>query len=178
MNEEQEKRFWPKVDRSGGPDSCWLWTAATNTKGYGAFAIETKPTRLAIAHRVAWEHFNGPLPSAKLGDSPWCLLHSCDTPRCVNPRHLRPGSRADNNADMRAKGRGCNPPARQGAAHSSARFTAEQIVDLRARHASGGVTYAALAREFGVSAAAIWLIVAGKNWSCIPPSNDASQKAG
>ena len=30
-----EERFWAKVNKS---DECWVWTAATNSKGYGSFA--------------------------------------------------------------------------------------------------------------------------------------------
>ena len=43
-----EQRFWSKVDRSGGPESCWLWVAG-KSHGYGAFFFEGK---LHGAHSV------------------------------------------------------------------------------------------------------------------------------
>lgn len=29
------ERFWPKVDKSGGPDACWPWLGGINGDGYG-----------------------------------------------------------------------------------------------------------------------------------------------
>jgi hypothetical protein len=52
------------------------------------------------AHRVAWELYHGPIPDDM------CVLHRCDTPRCVAEAHLFLGSKADNSRDMIAKGRG------------------------------------------------------------------------
>lgn len=33
------ERFWSKVDKT---DDCWLWTAATNRRGYGQFLSATR----------------------------------------------------------------------------------------------------------------------------------------
>ena len=64
--------FWNKVDATG---PCWLWTAATQTDGYGSF-------RSKLAHRVAWELLIGPPPPE--------LDHICRVKLCVNPDHLEP----------------------------------------------------------------------------------------
>jgi hypothetical protein len=29
------ERYWSKVDKSGGPDACWPWTAGRSAGGYG-----------------------------------------------------------------------------------------------------------------------------------------------
>jgi hypothetical protein len=71
------ERFWAKVDKSG---ECWLWTAGTSRKGYGAILVEGKGR---AAHRVAYELVNGPIPEGMQID------HMCHTRACVRPDHLR-----------------------------------------------------------------------------------------
>lgn len=53
---EQVEAFWSKVDRSGGPDACWPWTAARNAKtGYGIFhpSRTSDYSQTVSAHRFA-----------------------------------------------------------------------------------------------------------------------------
>jgi hypothetical protein len=52
-----------------------------------------------MSHRAAYEIFSEPIPDGMI------LMHTCDVSRCVNPDHLRVGTRADNMADMYSKGR-------------------------------------------------------------------------
>ncbi len=75
---------------------CVIWLGSVDRKGYGQIRLDY---RLVYAHRLAWELKNGPIPLGAL------MLHRCDNPGCINPHHLRPGSPADNTADMLAKGR-------------------------------------------------------------------------
>jgi DNA-binding Xre family transcriptional regulator len=88
-----EQRFWSKVDRSG---DCWLWTGARRPLGYGALKVDG---HVLHAHRVAYELVYGEIPAELV------VLHTCDNPPCVNPAHLRLGTRSDNTRDMYAKGR-------------------------------------------------------------------------
>lgn len=73
------ERFWSKV-RVGGPDECWLWMAARDTRGYGNFYFEAHYCK---AHRVAHVLEVGPIPDGLVID------HLCRNPSCVNPAHLR-----------------------------------------------------------------------------------------
>lgn len=87
-------RFWSKVNADG---DCWLWTGYLMAKEYGQF--RGFDGRTILAHRQAWLLTFGSI------EDDLCVLHVCDEPRCVRPDHLFLGTRADNNADMRAKGR-------------------------------------------------------------------------
>lgn len=91
-------RFWTKVDKT---DGCWIWTAGVTSAGYGSFGLETHPrVRMVSAHRLSWEWANGrPVPAGMV------LMHACDNRRCVRPDHLSIGTVADNNRDMKEKGR-------------------------------------------------------------------------
>ena len=72
-----ESRFWEKVDKT---DSCWVWTAGLDQKGYGRFRIEGEKR---LAHIVSWIMVNGEIPAGMLLD------HICQNKSCVNPGHLR-----------------------------------------------------------------------------------------
>jgi hypothetical protein len=90
-----EERFWAKVDKRSGPDSCWTWTAAKTLRGYGRFMLDGKAR---LAHRLAWRLAGGTEAEA-------LVCHRCDNPSCVNPAHLFLGDQFDNMRDMTAKGR-------------------------------------------------------------------------
>lgn len=79
-------RFNAKVnkDAQGG---CWLWTAFIAPSGYGHLRIGE---RNALAHRVAYELFIGPIPPGMQID------HRCGCRICVNPDHLRVATHAEN----------------------------------------------------------------------------------
>lgn len=103
--ERRIARFWAKVDRSGGPDACWIWRGCVSGRGYGRLKWGSRvPTR---AHRVAYELAFGPIPDGLY------VLHRCDVPACVKTEpdarfpngHLWLGTAQDNTDDMIAKGR-------------------------------------------------------------------------
>jgi len=70
-------RFWKKVDRSGGPDSCWIWLGA-NIGGYPIYRNEID----RLVRRYLWFLLHG--DSVK-GFNIVCRLNNI---RCVNPEHL------------------------------------------------------------------------------------------
>ncbi len=89
-----EDRFWSKVDKDGpvpehapelGP--CWLWTAGTQSKGYGVFWFEG---RLVMAHRWSYEQEH----TVELGDHDGD--HLCRVHACVRPDHIDGTTRQEN----------------------------------------------------------------------------------
>lgn len=133
-------------------NDCIEWTGARTGPGYGSRRIGD---RTFATHRLAWEEANGPIPDGM------CVLHRCDNRPCINPDHLFLGTIADNNRDMAAKGRARSL---QGAASPRARLTQVQVDAMRAQHATGGISIAALARQYGISDTHAGRILDGRRW--------------
>lgn len=77
-------------------NGCWEWTRSKNPKGYGRASGFGKPWQ---AHRLSWFLFNGEIKG-------FHVLHKCDNPPCVNPKHLWLGTDKDNAKDREFKKRG------------------------------------------------------------------------
>jgi hypothetical protein len=92
-NMSYEERFFQKVNKT---DSCWLWTGALNSKGYGSMGFEGKTTS---THRLSYLWFKGEIPEGMF------VCHTCDVPSCVNPEHLFLDTNSGNMKDMFKKGR-------------------------------------------------------------------------
>ena len=88
--------MWSRIDKNG-PNGCWIYTGYVNSNGYGAFTYAGKP--MVAVHRFIYQQIHGQLPVTAH------LLHSCDTPRCCNPEHLRVGTAKENMQDAARKGR-------------------------------------------------------------------------
>jgi hypothetical protein len=160
LTASQEKRFLSRV-LVGEVNECWPWTGRIDQDGYGRFDVDGRPQ---LAHRIAW--------TIEGGKEPWiegevaCVLHRCDNPPCCNPFHLFLGTRADNNADMRAKGRSYTGE-HAGELNSSAKLTENKVRDIAARLLAGE-TGTSIAEEYGVSNALISQIRLGKKWAHLP----------
>ena len=135
-----EQRFWHYVEK--GP-RCWEWTGYRNAKGYGVLNLSGERV---LAHRMAYQMV------AEIPDG-MSVLHHCDNPGCVKFKHLWLGTKADNNADMEAKGRRRNGDAR-GTKNPAARLTEDDIRAIRASTERS----VDLAAKYGVSRHNIWAI--------------------
>jgi hypothetical protein len=144
---EVKERFWSMVKRDG-PYSCWEWQGYTLRDGYGAFHFQGKRI---IASRFAWILTYGEIPPGM------CVLHKCDNPSCVNPRHLFLGTQKDNMHDAVLKWRKSGPH------NGRTKLTWPQVDAIRLLFKSGWSTRK-LAKLFGVDHKTIWQIRAGKTW--------------
>lgn len=130
-------------------EECLIWPFSRNPSGY---ACQVRLNgRLTYAHRHMCELANGPPPSP-LSDT----AHSCGRGKdgCVNPRHLRWASRADNMQD--AIGHGTS--GRSQLSHLSAQDVAE------IRRLKGHASQRDIAKRFGISQGAVSNITTGKRW--------------
>lgn len=93
-----EMRFWGKVDKSGGPESCWPYLGFIKWDGYGWVQYKRK---FMTASRFAWIATHGEIADGMH------VCHRCDNPRCCNPAHLWLGTHVQNMNDRTAKGRSC-----------------------------------------------------------------------
>jgi len=127
-------------------DGCWLWTGTKNGYGYGIFLLPGEvPVR---AHRYSYEFFVGPIPEGKI------IMHTCDNPPCVNPAHLRVGTKAENNKDTAQKRRH-----NYGLEHWNGRLSDVDVAFIRSSNSRN----VDLAKQFGVDQSHISKIRSGKH---------------
>lgn len=92
-------RIWERIDYDDDdPGRCWEWQGRTDPKGYGKLFF-IRPGRSMLAHRYVYQEIHGPIPKGQQ------VRHTCDNPPCCNPAHLVLGTPADNQNDMRERGR-------------------------------------------------------------------------
>lgn len=140
-----------------------------NNQGYPIITVfaEGKPSRKQIS-RLVCEAFHGPAPSPEHQ-----AAHGDGNPANNRPGNLRWATRAENMADClihgtRAEGarhgRTTKPERTpRGSRHGHAKITEADVLAIRAAPKTNG-SGVRLARQFGVSPAAICVIRSRKNW--------------
>jgi hypothetical protein len=136
------------------PEECIIFSGKQQPNGYGRVSIDGQYRR---SHVYACEKAHGPCPAGKRD-----AAHACGKAMCINPRHLRWASRAENEADKRAHGR-----TNQGERGGGSRLTPLQVSEIRERWAAGEVTQTALAQQNGVHVMTINDIVHRRTWKHI-----------
>src|SRR6266542_362589 len=160
--DQLQVRFWAYVDTEG---DCWLWRAGRFADGYVMFNVDCRPR---LAHRVAFEFVNGPIPAGAL------VIHGCDDRACVRLDHLFLGDAAARAAVREARGRTARADQHGSKTHRdrvpraehhyARQFSCADVRTIRRRYASGHVTTRQLADEYGVRQNSIWKIVTGRSW--------------
>ncbi len=139
LTAKDKLRFEARFIRAPG---CWLWHGAKDGRGYGALSLRGKATK---AHRISYSEYIGPIPYDLK------ILHKCDIPNCVNPKHLFAGTSAQNTQDMCAKGR-----ARGG----NEKLNKAQVIAIRGDSRMGKI----IAREYKIHPSSVSLIKNKKIW--------------
>jgi HNH endonuclease len=142
-------RIMRRTERQG---DCLVFTGRCSPKGYGRVSRTDGGSQ--FAHRIVWEHHNGPVPAGRQ------VCHRCDNPPCVEIGCLFLGTPADNSADMVAKGRS---PRLVGERSGKARLAAADVAVIRRRRGEGE-KLVVIAMAFGIDASHAGRIVAGTRW--------------
>jgi len=90
------------------------------------------------------------------------VRHSCDIKLCCNPKCLLLGTQKDNMADMDARGRRVNNPAR-GEDHPGAKLSRESVETARRLHALGASSRS-LAKVYGVTSTVMDDVIKRRSW--------------
>lgn len=128
--------------------SCKEAPPPYNTKGYKRVRWNGKQWYI---HRKEWTIHMGPIPADK------CLLHLCDNPKCYELTHLRLGTIAENNHDMRQKQRHAH-------GESAARKLGASQVRLIRIMAAAGIKQHRIAHKYGIHQVTVSEIVTKKIW--------------
>lgn len=137
-------------------DDCILWEGAKlGPSGYG---VQRYQGSNKLSHRVAYCEANN-IPIEEIRGK--MVLHLCDNPGCINPKHLILGNHQLNMDHKTERGRNA-----VGSDVGSSKLSEEQVLEIKAKYKphcsiNGG---RALARIFGVNQTAISAIVTGKSW--------------
>lgn len=131
---------------------CWNWVMSTRRAGYGQFRTGGIGSKVECAHISSYKIHRGEVPEGLQ------VLHRCDNPKCVNPKHLFLGTALSNVKDCKAKNRDA-----VGEKHGNSKLTESQVREIRSSSKTGRY----LAVEYGVSFQTISEIKLRKKWKHI-----------
>lgn len=92
--EDLRPHFWKRGKQM--PSGCIEWQGSVDSYGYGTQRLNK---RVFKSHRIAFFLENGFLPSDRI------VCHTCDNPKCINPKHLFLGNDKINVGDAIVKGK-------------------------------------------------------------------------
>ena len=155
LTDKEISRFM-SYQKKGTAGECIEWTAGT-TGGYGYMYLSHFGT-MVRCNRIGYAIEHGETPENMI------VMHTCDNPSCVNPKHLVIGTSSDNTKDCFRKGRHKTFRTKRGEGHYKAKLTNEKVRDIVRRYAYDNETIVSLAKEYGVSPQTITQVVSLRTW--------------
>lgn len=80
-------------------DECIEWKRSLSQKGYAMMSVRVKGR--TQHHKISRYIHN----MTKGWSDGFVIMHSCDNPKCINPKHLVAGTQAKNIRDAASKGK-------------------------------------------------------------------------
>lgn len=133
-------------------DTCWLFHGRKSRGGYGLVKVNGKNHH---AHRYLYELFNGKI------DRDLVCCHKCDVRNCINIHHIFIGTRAENQKDMKDKGR-----AAIGTRNGMAKLDPEKIEEIF-KLRSQGMMQKDIGKIFNITQSHVSLILRGVTWTSL-----------
>jgi hypothetical protein len=130
--------------------SCMEWQGGVNKEGYAACAAYGLFSS-QLLHREVFALTKGGRPSV--------VMHACDNPVCINPKHLFAGSPEANVLDKVLKNRQA-----RGAKNGNAKLTQAQVDQIRLMRNVHLCTYKQIENRFDISRATVWRVLSKTNW--------------
>lgn len=124
---------------------CWVWQGECRKDGYAKW-------KRKYAYRAVYEILVSKIQPGQV------ILHLCDNPSCVNPEHLKAGTKDDNAKDAASKWR-----MRKGSLRKNAKLGEAAVEEIR-RRVAAGERQDHIAKEFGVPKQRINRVVLGDIW--------------
>ncbi len=131
-------------------DECIIWPFSIDSAGYPSMGIEGHKT--GRVHRIVCQKTHGDAPKGFYDAS-----HSCGNRKCINKRHLRWATRAENAEDKRLHG-----TLPFGEKVWSAKLTQKDVIEIKLL--AGTMSQKKLAIRYGVNQANISRLLRGEQW--------------
>lgn len=148
------------LDSNLDTDECVNFKYRSNADGYSQPRLSDGKT--VYAHRFSYCWNNG-IPYENIKDL--CIMHSCDNPQCINPKHLSEGTWGDNNKDRASKARTVVSTSRRKLTKEDVEAIKFRYSISKSRDSVNGIV--ALAKDFGVDTNLIYKAIKGgyDDWS-------------
>lgn len=166
LKDEDIKRFHGSYVKEG---FCWVWVKKRQKNkdyNYGIFVIYEKGKKRIYcgAHRYSYLVHVGEIPDGR------CVLHKCDNPLCVNPKHLFIGTNEDNVNDMLSKGRQA-----KGSRCSRSKLKERDILKIWELD-ERGFDSVEISKRIGCSRDNVRAILRGETWKHVGPNKPIVHK--
>ena len=156
-SQKEIDRLFGRV-RKFGDDGCWIWQGACDKAGYGAIKYRGRKIN---THRLSLMANLGVSELPKGMD----VMHTCNCRQCVNPSHLKLGTRSENMKHAHEDGRGYDFIA-HGEEHACSKLSESDVREIR-RLREKGLSLESIARRYGVAKRTVFGVVSGSSWKHI-----------